>query len=140
MAVNPIFPGLPQATGYVTTGGAAMTKAVMTNGTTAVNVFGTTNGFKGSVVAVRVIAKGVTAGDITVKAGMPLGAADNGGFDAKTICVIAKSTTNGLIVGSAIGTSSSGRFMSTGSLTIVSSSAAEGAQALVELVFVSHTP
>lgn len=52
--LNPTFQGKVTARGFETPVGGDMVKNVKTNGTTLVNVFGTTNGFDGTLVSVRI--------------------------------------------------------------------------------------
>lgn len=94
------------------------TVAVPTNGTTSVNVFGTTNGFAGTITSIKVIAQDTTAGNITI--------ADTAG----TVATIAKGTTAGIVTGTT--SLANTGFTSTGTLTVVSSSAGN---AIVEIIF-----
>lgn len=127
MADNPIFPGFVNAAGFQTPGGMMMIRAVKTNGTTDVNVFGATNGFGGSIVGVKVISRDTTAAEITVWSGQPT-------FRTEIIRVKKDSGTTGAVTGSAV---ASGSFIAAGTVTVVSNSAGE---ALVELTFVGNYP
>ena len=86
---------------------------VETNGTTPVNVFGTTNGFNGSVTLVVATAKDATASNITLK--------NNPAGTELTIATIAKGTAEGGVVGSSALVASTVAFSSTGTMQIVSS-------------------
>lgn len=83
--------------------------SVLTNGTTAVNVFGATNGVTGTITGVFGVAADTTAGTITL--------ASNSG----TIAAFAKGTTQGGMAGSASLLLTG--FASSGTMTVVSSSA-----------------
>lgn len=125
-AINPSFDGNVKARSFSTIGTASMVKAVFTQGTTEVNVFGVTNGFDGTVTAVTTISKGATAADITLRRGFP--SATSG-----TIAKIIKSATLGAMVGSALDAGVS--FNQDGTLTVASDSTDVDGQALVIVTF-----
>lgn len=86
--LNPSFLGRVEAKGFDAIHGKGVSvTCVSTNGTTNVDVFGTTNGFQGTVTGVFLIAKDTTAANITVVG--PEG----------TYCTIAKGATAGALVG-----------------------------------------
>ncbi len=96
--------------------------SVPTNGTTAVNVFGATNGFAGTITNVLVTGLDGTAANI--------GVADTAG----TVVTVAKGTSSGLVTGGT--TLSNTAFTSAGTLVIVSTSAtAAGGAARVLVTF-----
>lgn len=86
--LNPNFPGRVTSAGYDANHakGVCVT-CVSTAGTTDTDVFGSTNGFKGTVTGVYLIAKDATAANITLIG--PEG----------TYCTIAKGTSAGGLVG-----------------------------------------
>lgn len=91
------------------TGVGYFTVSTSTNGTTPVNVFGSTTPFSGTITGIYVISKDTTAGNITV--------ADTAG----TIATIAKSTTAGVMTG-AVSLANTG-FLIGNTMTVDSSSA-----------------
>lgn len=96
--------------------------SVATNGTTPVNVFGTTNGFAGTITNVLVTGLDGTNANI--------GLADTAG----TVVTVAKGTSSGLVTGGT--TLSNTAFTSLGTMTIVSTSAtAAGGAARVLITF-----
>lgn len=119
---NPTFPGKVTAQGFDTPYGMTMRKVVSTNGATPVNVFGSTNGFAGTVVMVKVTAKDDSNGTIDL-------AGSNG-----TIARVVKGSA-GQIRGSYIGISGvqGTTFASSGTLTVSSNSGS--GDALVEVSF-----
>lgn len=112
--LNPLIVGSPTADGYKTRGGAMMTKAVATNGTTEVNIFGATNGFEGSVVNVKVTPKDATAGSVRVYSGNATGRV--------LLAEVVKASAYAMS-GSAV--TVSGAFTANGTLTAVSTSSGE---------------
>lgn len=124
--VSPIFEGNPTALGYKTKGGMMMTKAVSTNGTTEVNVFGTSNGFSGSVVGIKITPTDATAGSVRVHAGTSTG---------RTLLTEVVKAASYAITGSAVGVS--GAFVPSGTLTVVSTTSGN---ALVEVTFTTTSP
>lgn len=105
----------------VTAGNFAI--AVKTNGTTPVNLFGTTNGFAGTITSVSAISQDGTAGTITVATSLI-----SGGAATK----IADSIVKGAI-GATTGTiMTATAFTSAGTTTVVSSS---GGNAIVTAIF-----
>jgi hypothetical protein len=104
---SPSFPGPVTAQIFKDTVGTVRTIVVKTNGTTAVNVFGTTNGIGGTLVGMRTTAIGGTAATVTLR--------DN---TESLVCAIAKGGTAGAHIGTAF---SYVAFVSTGTMSLVSS-------------------
>jgi len=87
--LNPTFGGRVGAQGFATLHNKGIGCVVVdTNSTTAVDVFGTTNGFTGTITGVFVNALGGTGNTITLK-----------GSNGATIATVVESSTAGLLVG-----------------------------------------
>ena len=132
-AVNPNFDGFVTAkaikgSNKTTRSRRVESQVVYTQGTTEVNVFGTTNTFAGSVVAMRVWPRDSTACEIQLWSGYS---------DHRTPVVrVAKNVTAvGAVTGSMV--TVSGSFIAGGTLTVVSNTAGE---AMVEVLFEPLTP
>lgn len=128
--ISPNFEGAPSARSWKLTGSTVIMSAfVRTDATAEQNVFGATNGFAGSVVAVRIIPTDNTEAKYTVYAGFP---------DADRIAVAAVNKnavlTSGTVSGSVV--TVAGAFTVSGSLTVVSST---GGNAVVEVIFQTIT-
>jgi hypothetical protein len=124
---SPQFPGPVLAQAFVTPTGEAMRRIVRTNGTTKVNVFGTTNGISGTILGVKTIAQDATGGFITLTK-------NDTGTEAGIASNIVKGTTVGGVAGTAF---SATAFAATGTMTVVSSSAGN---AVVEIDFIMSDP
>ncbi len=126
---SPQFPGPVSAQSYQSTLTGDVTDIpqrviVATNGTTEVNVFGTTNGFAGTLTGTaRIISKDDTSGNITLQHTSA----------GTTVFTIAKGS-EGAMKGTAFSATS---FASTGTMTVKSSSAGN---AVVEIDFVASNP
>ena len=125
--IAPGYSGPLVAQAFVTPTGEAMRKVVRTNGTTAVNVFGTVNGVAGTILGVKTIAQDATAGFITLTK-------NDSGSATNIATNIVKGTTIGGVAGTAM---SATAFAATGTMTVVSSSAGN---AIVEIDFVVSDP
>lgn len=124
---SPQFIGPVHATGFTTGSETSMKKIVRTNGTTKVDVFGTTNGISGTITNVKTISQDTTAGFITLTKN-----------DSGTATNIAANIVKGTTVGGVAGTAfSATAFAATGTMTVVSSSAGN---AIVEIDFIFSNP
>ena len=127
---SPMFPGIVVAQGFVSTSklhSVPQKVVVSTNGTTKVKVFGTTNGFAGTILSVKAIAQDTTGGFITLTK-------NDSGSEVNIATSIVKGTTIGGVAGTAM---SATAFASTGTMTVVSSSAGN---ATVEIDFIISDP
>lgn len=95
------------------TGKGYFTVAVPTNGTTPVNLFGTTNGFAGTITSVTAIAQDTTAGSISLVTNVS-------GSETTVANRIIKSTSIGGVAGTVVAATA---FSSAGTTTVVSNSA-----------------
>ena len=125
--LGPAYQGPVLAQGFATPYGTSQRIVVSTNGTTKVNVFGTTNPFGGTITNVKTVAQDATAGFITLTKN-DTGSASN----------IAANIIKGTSVGGVAGTAMSATaFAYGGTMTVVSSSAGN---ALVEIDFIINDP
>jgi len=127
---SPSFPGPASAQAFnstLKTHAIPQTLIVSTNGTTKVNVFGTTNPIGGTILSVKAISQDVTAGFITVTK-------NDAGTEAAVATNIVKGTTVGTVVGTVM---SATAFAANGTMTVVSSS---GGNATVEIEFITSNP
>lgn len=100
--------------------------AVITNGTTAVNLFGTTNPFAGTITGVYINALTATNGSVTL-------AVNNGGV-VTNAAIIDHGTTNGAMVGT--GTFAATAFTFGGTATVVTTTTAN---AIVYATYISNS-
>lgn len=132
--LNPQFGGLVTGPGMVRTtvpvNGTNIrymkheTVVVHTNGTTEVDVFGTTNGFAGTFLGARVISKDATVANITLQHTV-----------AGTVVFTIAKGSQGVVSGTFFNHAA---FASNGTATIKSSSAS--GQAIVEIDFIPSDP
>jgi hypothetical protein len=94
-----------------------------TNGSTEVDIFGTTNGIAGTFIGMRSTAKDTSAGNITLQHTIA----------GTVVCSIAKGTSGGGVVGSAFPATA---FAATGTATVKSS----GGNSRVEIDFIVSHP
>lgn len=127
---NPLVPGVAGAQAFVRT---LKTHAiperlvVNTNGTTKVNVFGTTNPISGTILNVKTISQDTTAGFVTLTK-------NDSGSEVNVAANIVKGNTIGAVAGTAM---SATAFAINGTMTVVSSSAGN---AIVEIDFIPSDP
>lgn len=98
----------------LSTGKGFFSVAVPTNGTTAVNVFGTTNGFAGTITSVICVSQDTTFGSITLATSV------SAGTQTKIADSMQKPNTAGTVVGTIVTATA---FTSAGTMTVVSNSA-----------------
>lgn len=85
--VNPIIPGDVTARKLKTNSGVSMTKTVALNGTTAVNVFGATNGINGTAYVMKVYSGSTDYGTVTLESGGAVAATIVRGSAGLPVCV-----------------------------------------------------
>lgn len=90
--------------------------AVNSNNTTAVNVFGATNGFTGTITGVYLVSLDTTNANMTLR------------NDSSSVCVIATGTTSGALVG---GTTLSNTTISASGTMVIVMSANSGARVFI---------
>lgn len=127
---GPQYPGPVNAQGFVSTikqHAVPQKLVVSTNGTTKVDVFGTTNPVSGTILSVKTISQDTTAGFVTVTKN-----------DAGSEVTVANAIVKGNVIGTVAGTAMSAvAFAKGGTMTVVSSSSGN---ATVEIDFIISDP
>lgn len=117
---NPKFGGQVTASSYEATHGKGISSTVVTlSGTTPSNLFGTVNGFRGTITGLLFVALTGTSSTVTVKSGLT----------GATVGTITAGSSNGVVTGTA--SLANTAIDLTGTMTATSNSALEAGSLIV---------